>query len=160
MTRSWSLSSMWIELLNLALEHPRNRDAGPFGDDLRDVLRLDLLLQHLHVLLKLGQRSFSFSKFFEAHAIFRTSIRPRGPSPRGVPPGRPRTWWTRWPPWPPDLGDGRLLVLPVGLELGRFLLEGRDSSFSIFCRRSAEALSVSFLRACFSTSNCRMRRST
>ena len=39
------------QLLDLALEHPGHRDAGPLGDDLGDVLRVDLLLEHALVAL-------------------------------------------------------------------------------------------------------------
>ena len=41
------------ELLHLALEQPRHGDAGPAGDDLGDVVGVDLLLQHLLVALEL-----------------------------------------------------------------------------------------------------------
>ncbi len=34
------------QLLGLALEQPRDRDAGPAGDDLGDVVLVDLLLHH------------------------------------------------------------------------------------------------------------------
>ena len=39
------------ELLDFAFEHLRNRNAGPLGDDLRDVFFVDLLFQHALVLL-------------------------------------------------------------------------------------------------------------
>ncbi len=40
------------QLLHLAFEHSRNRNAGPLGDDFRDVLFVDFFLQHHAVLLK------------------------------------------------------------------------------------------------------------
>ncbi len=45
------------ELLDLALEHPGDGDAGPLRHDLGHVLRVDLLLQHALGLLELGQRA-------------------------------------------------------------------------------------------------------
>src|SRR6476661_4678534 len=39
------------QLLHLALEQLRHRDAGPAADDLGDVLRRDLLAQNLRLLL-------------------------------------------------------------------------------------------------------------
>ena len=41
------------ELLHLALHEARHRDAGPLGDDLGDVLLVDLLLEHLLLALEL-----------------------------------------------------------------------------------------------------------
>ncbi len=35
------------ELLDLALEHPRDRDPGPLADDLRDVVGVDVVLEEL-----------------------------------------------------------------------------------------------------------------
>ncbi len=43
------------ELLHLALQEAGDGDAGPFRNDLGDVLLVDLLLQHLAVALELGQ---------------------------------------------------------------------------------------------------------
>src|SRR4029079_8008335 len=43
------------ELLDLALEEPRHRDAGPLSDDLGHVLLVDLLLQEPGLALLLGE---------------------------------------------------------------------------------------------------------
>ncbi len=43
------------ELLHLAFQQPRDRDAGPLGHHLGDVLLFHLFLQHLHVALQLVQ---------------------------------------------------------------------------------------------------------
>ena len=43
------------ELLDLALDESRHRDARPFADDLGDVFLFDLFFQHLLVALQLGQ---------------------------------------------------------------------------------------------------------
>src|SRR5439155_7160395 len=46
------------EPLALRLEHLRDRDPRPLGDDLSDVFRVDFLLQVLALLLYLGQALF------------------------------------------------------------------------------------------------------
>src|SRR6185436_2130487 len=43
------------ELLHLAFEHSRNGNAGPLGDDFRDVFFVDLFLQHDAVLLEVRE---------------------------------------------------------------------------------------------------------
>ncbi len=43
------------QLLHLALEEPGDRDVGPFGDHLRDILGVDLLFEKLLFLLQLGE---------------------------------------------------------------------------------------------------------
>ena len=43
------------ELLHLALDEPRDGHAGPAAHDLGDVLRVDLLLQHLLLGLEVGE---------------------------------------------------------------------------------------------------------
>ena len=43
------------ELVALAFEEARDGDAGPFGDDLGDVLVVDLFLEHGLVFLELGE---------------------------------------------------------------------------------------------------------
>src|SRR6185369_17247463 len=43
------------ELLHLAFEHSRNRNAGPLGDDLSDVFFVNFLLQHDAVLLEVRE---------------------------------------------------------------------------------------------------------
>ena len=45
------------QFLNLAFEHLRNRDAGPFRDDFGDVFGVDLFLEHLLIFLQLGELS-------------------------------------------------------------------------------------------------------
>ena len=45
-TRSCSRSSMWTSLAGSPSSSARHRDAGPGGDDLGDVVRVDLLLEH------------------------------------------------------------------------------------------------------------------
>ena len=47
MTRSCSTSSMRTSFCHLAFHEPADGDAGPLGDDLGDVLLVDLFLQHL-----------------------------------------------------------------------------------------------------------------
>ena len=46
------------QLLDLAFYQPADRDMGPLADDVRDVLLVDLFLQHPLVLLQLGQTRF------------------------------------------------------------------------------------------------------
>ena len=45
-TRSCRRSSMWISFSHLALHQAADRDAGPFGDDLGDVLLGHLVGEH------------------------------------------------------------------------------------------------------------------
>ncbi len=52
------------QFLDFAFEHLRDRDAGPLGDDARDVFFVDFFFQHalaalaLHLLAELGQFFF------------------------------------------------------------------------------------------------------
>src|SRR6266566_4616547 len=51
------------EPLALRLEHLRDRDPRPLGDDLRDVFGVDFLFQVLALLLDLGQALFRLGNF-------------------------------------------------------------------------------------------------
>ena len=138
---------MWSSVLDLALEHPGDRDAGPLGHDLGHVLGVDLLLQHalrasaarraavlgLEVLLEARQRAVAQLGGLAQVALLRRLL---GLEARLLDLLLERA----------DLADGLLLLLPVGLHGRRDVSFRSASSFSIFARRSLRGLVLLLLQ--------------
>ena len=147
------------ELLHLALHEAGDGDAGPLGDDLGDVLLVDLLLEHLLGGLELGE---ALGGLVDLRARARGSGRSGSrPPSRGRPRARSRPRLAsscslsvadrgRWPPSRPASGPSS----PSDCSCRS------ASSSSSAASRSAEAASVSLASATRSISSWRMRRST
>ena len=105
------------ELLDLALEEAGDRDARPLGHGLGDVLLVHLFLQHLARLLELGEpRVLGPEPLFqlEERAVAELGGPVEVAPPLGVGHALPRRLDLLLDL--PDLGDGGLLRLPLGLE--------------------------------------------
>ena len=110
------------QLLQLAFQHPRHRDARPLGHDLGHVLGVDLLLEHPLAALVVGQAGFLGLELLleggqDAVAQLRRLVEVAGPSGLLGLEARPLDLLLELL----DLVEGRLLLLPLRLH-GRGLL--------------------------------------
>jgi hypothetical protein len=83
------------QFLDLAFEHLRDRDAGPFGDHFGDVFGVDLFFEHLLIFLQLGELSVRSSKSFCSWSACRSAARRRGSNHLRVAPFALRLWSIR-----------------------------------------------------------------
>ncbi len=112
------------ELLDLGLEQPGDGDARPLGDDLGDVLLVDLLLQHAAVLLHLGEpRVLGLEALVELHqgAVAQLGGLLEIAAPLGV--GHGGAGGLELLLDLADRQDGGLLRLPLRLEMRGLLLQ-------------------------------------
>ena len=154
------------ELGHLALHQAADGDPGPLGDDLGDVLLVDLLLEHRLVGLQLVEprrlrprcrpRARASSRSGAAQPLeLALALGPLGLRARGLEPLLDLA----------DLGDRVLLVLPAGDHRVALLRELRPAPprwrrGAAARRRRRAGSSTSSASAVFSISSWRMRRST
>ena len=113
------------QLLALAFQHLVDRDAGPAGNDLRDILRRHRFVDERGLVLGIDLRDLLFE--LRDHAISQLACLCEIAAPLrdlNFGAGAVKLFLQRL-----DIGDGLLLLLPLGSEGSRFFLKLRQLVF-------------------------------